>query len=267
MSTSQAVAQHLPYLRRYARALSGSQASGDAYVAATLEAVIEDPKVLESGASTRIALYKLFTKIWNSVGLNGGNGPGSNIDQPVERHLAQIPPKPRQAFLLIALEGLSEDDAAKVLDVDVPTLRDLVEESGRELAAEIATDVLIIEDETFIALDLEGLVESLGHKVLGVARTHSEAVALAKAKRPGIILADIQLADGSSGLDAVNEMLKSFEVPVIFITAYPERFLTGERPEPAFLIAKPFQPATVSAVLSQALFFERNARRRERKAS
>jgi DNA-directed RNA polymerase specialized sigma24 family protein len=259
LSTSQAVAQHLPFLRRYARALSGSQSSGDAYVAATLEAVIQDPKVLESGSSTRIALYKLFTKIWNSVAVNGQPST-AELNQPVERHLAQIPPKPRQAFLLIALEGLSEDDAAKVLDVDVPRLRELVEESGRELAAEIATDVLIIEDETFIALDL-------GHRVLGVARTHSEAVALAKAKRPGIILADIQLADGSSGLDAVNEMLRTFEVPVIFITAYPERFLTGERPEPAFLIAKPFQPATVSAVLSQALFFERNARRRERRAS
>ena len=163
--------------------------------------------------------------------------------------------------MLVALEDLSEDDAAKVLDIDVQTLRELVEQSGRELANEIATDVLIIEDETFIALDLEGLVEGLGHRVLGVARTHSEAIALAKVKRPGIILADIQLADGSSGLDAVNEMLRTFEVPVIFITAYPERFLTGERPEPAFLIAKPFQPATVSAVLSQALFFERNARR------
>ena len=266
LSTSQAVAQHLPYLRRYARALSGSQASGDAYVAATLEALIQDPKVLDAGLSTRIALYRLFTKIWNSVALNGKSSAAST-SQPVERHLAQIPPRPRQAFLLVALEGLSEDDAAKVLDIDAPTLRDLVEESGRELAAEIATDVLIIEDETFIALDLEGLVESLGHRVLGVARTHAEAVALAKAKRPGIILADIQLADGSSGLDAVNEMLRSFEVPVIFITAYPERFLTGERPEPAFLIAKPFQPSTVSAVLSQALFFERNARRRERRAS
>ena len=266
MPTSQSVAQHLPYLRRYARALSGSQASGDAYVAATLEALIEDPSVLESGSSTRIGLYKLFTKIWNSVGLNGQDSAVA-VNQPVERHLAQIPPRPRQAFLLVALEGLSEDDAAKVLDVDVPTLRELVEDSGRDLAAEIATDVLIIEDETFIALDLEGLVESLGHRVLGVARTHSEAVALARAKRPGVILADIQLADGSSGLDAVNEMLRSFEVPVIFITAYPERFLTGERPEPAFLIAKPFQPATVSAVLSQALFFERNAKRRERRAS
>ena len=106
------------------------------------------------------------------------------LSQPVERHLAQIPPKPRQAFLLVALEGLSEDDAAKVLDIDAPTLRDLVEESGRELAAEIATDVLIIEDETFIALDLEGLVESLGHRVLGVARTHTEAVALAKPSAP-----------------------------------------------------------------------------------
>jgi len=267
LPTSQEVAQHLPYLRRYARALSGSQASGDAYVTATLEALIADPKVLEGGSSTRIALYRLFTKIWNSIDVNGRPAAASEPGQAVERHLAQIPPLPRQAFLLVALEGLSEDDAAKVLDVDVPQLRALVEESGRELAQEIATDVLIIEDEAFIALDLEGLVESLGHRVLGVARTHKEAVALAKAKRPGIILADIQLADGSSGLDAVNEMLRSFEVPVIFITAYPERFLTGERPEPAFLIAKPFQPTTVSAVLSQALFFERNARRRERRAS
>src|SRR5205085_10570100 len=95
-------------------------------------------------------------------------------------------------------------------------------------------------------------------------RTHAEATTLANAKRPGLILADIQLADGSSGLDAVNEILRQFEVPVIFITAYPERFLTGERPEPAFLIAKPFQPATVSAVLRQALFFERRARPRQK---
>ena len=170
MSTSQLVAQHLPYLRRYARALTGSQASGDAYVAATLEALIQDPKVIDSNASTRIGLYSLFTKIWNSVGVNGqATSPDDN--QPVERHLSQIAPMPRQAFLLVALEGLSEDEAAKVLDVDVPTLRQLVEDSGRELAAEIATDVLIIEDETFIALDLEALVEGLGHKVLGVART------------------------------------------------------------------------------------------------
>ena len=115
---------------------------------------------------------------------------------------------PRQAFLLVALEGFPETDAARILDVDVVTLRSLIEESGRELAAEIATDVLIIEDETFIAMELESLVESLGHRVLGVARTHSEALALTKNKKPGLILADIQLADNSSGLDAVNELLQ-----------------------------------------------------------
>src|ERR1019366_1044412 len=136
LSTSQAVAQHLPYLRRYARALSGSQASGDAYVAATLEALIQDPKVLETGSSTGSGLYRLFTKIGNSFGVNAKATVG-DPNQAVERHLAHIAPMPRQAFLLIALEGLSEDDAAKVLDIDVPTLRDLVEQSGRELAAEI----------------------------------------------------------------------------------------------------------------------------------
>ena len=263
MSTSQAVIQHLPFLRRYARALSGSQSSGDAYVAAAVESLIASPKLLDSGPNPRVALYRLFTKIWNSVPVNGKADAGEPNLVP-ERHLTQITPRPRQAFLLVALEGFSEEDAADILDCDLPTLRELVEESGRELAAEIATDVLIIEDETFIAMDIEALIESLGHRVIGVARTHAEALTLAAKKRPGLILADIQLADGSSGLDAVNELLGSFEVPVIFITAYPERFLTGQRPEPAFLIAKPFQLAVVSAVASQALFFGRKARQRER---
>jgi len=263
LSTSQAVLQHLPFLRRYARALTGSQASGDAYVAATLESLIASPQIIDTSPNQRVALYRLFTKIWNSVAVNGkADDAVSNL--PPEQHLTQITPRPRQAFLLVALEGFSEEDAAQILDCDLPTLRRLVEESGRELAAEIATDVLIIEDETFIAMDIEALVESLGHRVIGVARTHTEAIALARQKRPGLILADIQLADGSSGLDAVNELLDTFEVPVIFITAYPERFLTGQRPEPAFLIAKPFQLAVVSAVASQALFFGRKARQGER---
>ena len=263
MSSAQLVASHLPYLRRYARALTGSQGSGDAYVAATLEALARDPTLLGGSSKPRVALFKLFTAVWNAVPLNEAREPVVS-EIAAERRLGHITTRPRQAFLLVSLEGFSEAEAAEILGTDVPKLRALIEEAGRELAAEIATDVLIIEDETFIALDLEGLVESLGHHVVGIARTHAEAVALAKAKQPGLILADIQLADGSSGLDAVNELLDSFEVPVVFITAYPERFLTGQRPEPAFLIAKPFQPATVSAVVSQALFFERKATRGQR---
>jgi DNA-directed RNA polymerase specialized sigma24 family protein len=266
MSKAHAVAQHLPFLRRYARALTGSQNSGDAYVAATLEAVVKDPSLLDSEDSLRVTLSRLFSTIWNSLAVNDTSDPVGS-DLAAERNLNQITAKPRQAFLLVSVEGFSEGEAARILDVDAPTLLTLVEEAGRELAAQLATDILIIEDEGLIALDLEALVENLGHRVVGVARTRTEAVTIGRTKPPGLILADIQLADGSSGLDAVNDLLNTFEVPVIFITAYPERFLTGERPEPAFLVSKPYQTATVSALVSQALFFERNAVQQKRRAS
>ncbi|MGL5165596.1 MAG: response regulator [Afipia sp.] len=266
MSRSQLVAEHLPLLRRYARALTGSQASGDAYVAAMLEALLQDPSLLDEKLGPRAGLFRLFTQIWNSVSLNESTDKGP-APAASEQRISSLTPPARQAFLLLSLEGFSEDEVAYILETDVTKVRELADSAGRELAAEIATDVLIIEDETFIAMDLESLVKNLGHNVIGVARTHTDAISLAKSKRPGLILADIQLADGSSGLDAVNELLKTFEVPVVFITAYPERFLTGERPEPAFLISKPFQPAMVSAVASQALFFQRNSRGRPSKAA
>ena len=226
MSKADAVVQHLPYLRRYARALTGNQVSGDAYVAATLEALVKEPDLLEAPDLHRVTLFRLFSTIWNSISVNDAPEPLPN-EIAAERNLSQITPKPRQAFLLVSVEGFSEDNAARILDVDAPTLRQLLEESGRELAAQIATDVLIIEDEALIALDLQALVENLGHKVIGVARTKAEALAIGRKCEVGLILADIQLADGSSGLDAVNDLLNTFEVPVIFITAYPERFLTG----------------------------------------
>ncbi|WP_022721309.1 response regulator [Rhodopseudomonas sp. B29] len=261
MSRSQLVAEHLPLLRRYARALTGNQASGDAYVGAMLEALLQDPALLDERHGPRAGLFRLFTQIWNSVALNDDTEVRS-LPMPSERRLSAITPLPRQAFLLLSLEGFSEEEVAYVLQADVAEVRQFADAAGREMAEEIATDVLIIEDETFIAMDLESLVKNLGHNVIGVARTHADAITLARTRKPGLILADIQLADGSSGLDAVNELLRTFEVPVVFITAYPERFLTGERPEPAFLISKPFQPAMVSAVASQALFFQRNSRNR-----
>jgi CheY-like chemotaxis protein len=260
MSMAEALSKDLPGLRRYARALTGSQPSGDAYIAETLEAIVEDPSPIQEVSNRRVGLYKAFSKIWNSIGLNGAPEPLEGS----EKHIASVTPAPRQAFLLTALEGFSEDETAEILEVTVQAVRELVEQCGRELADEIATDVLIIEDEPMIAMELESLVVSLGHSVTGIARTRSEAGLLAGSQKPGLILADIRLADESSGLDAVNDLLKVFEVPVIFITAYPERYLTGERPEPTFLITKPFQPAMVSAVISQALFFEQKAHRSSR---
>lgn len=262
MSLSQAIAPHLPYLRRFARALSGTQAAGDAYVAAALEVLIEDPDHFDGRIDPRVALYRTFAGLWNSVGVNL-KADAPTASNPVDRKIEQITPLPRQAFLLSSVEGFSADAIAQILGLKQQEVEKLIDQAGREIAAQVATNVLVIEDEPMIAMDLESIVEGLGHRVMGVARTHAEALKSIAKEKPGLVLADIQLADGSSGLDAVNDMLGSFQVPVIFITAYPDRLLTGERPEPAFLITKPYQPETVKAIISQALFFERRAHLRD----
>jgi DNA-directed RNA polymerase specialized sigma24 family protein len=267
MSIATAVAPHLPYLRRFARALTGTQASGDAYVVAVLEAFIEDPSAFARDLPARIALYRAFLKVWDSIPLNTeGNDAPEEADS-ADGNLDAITPRPRQAFLLMALEGFSLSEAAQVLDLPAPEVKALIDQAGAEIAEQIAADILIIEDEPLIAMDLEALVTDVGHRVLGVARTHAEAVASVASRKPSLVLADIQLADGSSGLEAVNEILTTITVPVIFITAYPERLLTGQKPEPTFLITKPFQPETVKAVISQALFFDTRAKRTGKEAA
>ena len=260
MSIAQKISPYIPYLRRYARALTGSQHAGDAYVAALLESLLADPSGFRDDLDPRVALYQAFTRLWSSLKVNLQPMPGSGSGRKsVDAKLEVMTPLPRQAFLLLTVEEFSTAETAQILGVSDKEAADLISQAGREIAEQVATDILIIEDEPIIAMDIEQLVRSLGHSVSGVARTHREAVTATENKRPGLVLADIQLADGSSGIDAVNEILLSFQLPVIFITAYPERLLTGDRPEPTFLITKPFQPEIVKAVISQALFFDSHA--------
>ena len=253
MSLVEQLGPHLPYLRRYARALTGNQKSGDAYVKAALQALAAGEAELEE-LPPKVALYKLFQVIWGETGAKLESAPDQNGDAITQR-VMRIPPRHRQAFLLTALEGFTIDEAAQILEESTEGVRNLIARAQRDIEAELATEVLIIEDEPVIAADIEALVLDLGHRVSAVATTRTEAVAAVRSRRPGIVLADIQLADGSSGIDAVNDILKGVDVPVIFITAFPERLLTGEKPEPAFLITKPFQPETVKAAIGQALFF------------
>jgi len=256
MSLAAELSGQIPYLRRYARSVMGSQASADNYVAALLEALVSDPATLTGLKDMRSGLYRMFVSLWSSIDINLRDHQSAGMDSSATRNLQAISPLPRQAFLLVSVEGFSREDAAYILNVDEDELEELLDEAHRDIAAQVATKVLIIEDEPLIAMDIQAMVEDLGHAVTGIARTHDEAVKMVAEERPGIVLADIQLADGSSGLDAVNEILQQMAVPVIFITAFPERLLTGERPEPAFLVTKPFEPSAVSALISQALFFQ-----------
>jgi DNA-directed RNA polymerase specialized sigma24 family protein len=260
MSLSTRIAPHLPYLRRYARAVTGSQAAGDAYVAAVLEALIDDINLFPPASNDRIGLYRLFCSLFEKLKVDR-----SQLTSPYawERkaagNLSLMAPAPRQAFLLIALEGFSMSEAAEIMALDQGAFSRLLAGASEEISHQVATDIMIIEDEPLIAMDIEDMVMSLGHRVTGIARTHQEALDLYRKTSPKMILADIQLADGSSGIDAVNEILTEAAVPVIFITAFPERLLTGKKPEPAFLVTKPFNPEMVKALISQALFFDEHA--------
>jgi CheY-like chemotaxis protein len=258
MSLGQELAPHLPFLRRYARALTGTQSHGDAFVKATLEAIVAAPNEFPRDVDPRLGLYRTFHAIWSSANIED-DPEGIDSDNPADiakARLARITPLSRQALLLTAMEGFTPEDAGYLIGASADDVERLVAEALAEIERQTRAEVLIIEDEPIIAMDIETIVRDLGHSVTGVAVTRDEAVAQAMARRPGLVLADIQLADDSSGIDAVKDILSEFQVPVIFITAFPERLLTGERPEPTFLITKPFQRSTVKAAIAQALFFD-----------
>ena len=257
MTLGAKVASQLPYLRRYARALTGSQESGDTFVKATLEAALMDEDLQESLQTGRIALYRAFNKIWSGahVEVVPAGEPYGEHEAAAHEKLAMITPLSRQALLLTTLEEFTPEEAGEIMGLDADDVESLVQEAVSEIDRETSTNVLIIEDEPLISMQLEDLVVSLGHEICGTAATRTQAQEVVAKQTPGLILADIQLADGSSGLDAVDDIMAITNVPVIFITAYPERLLTGARKEPTYLVTKPFKEATVRAAISQALFF------------
>ena len=265
MSISGDIKAHIPYLRRFSRALTGTREGGDDCVLAILETLVADQSKISANENMKIALYRLLLENWRDAPIHAHSNHSTVSESEVaaRRNLDAISALPRIAFLLNALEGFNLAEVGLILDVSETIAGALVDAANKQIADQIATHVLIIEDEPLVALDLREIVEGLGHSVVGVARTHREALATIAATRPGLILADIQLADGSSGIEAVNEFFGSLSTPVIFVTAYPERFLNGEPPEPAFLISKPFSVDGLKAVVSQALFFDKRSHRKD----
>ena len=227
----------LPYARRYARALTGSQRRGDALVADSLRQMDED-----AGLPPRLALYAAITRRFDAA-----------AEAPGELLADALTGTQRQLLLLTSLEELAVADAARVVARPAEAAAALLADARERLREGAAADVLIIEDEPIIAMDLEELVNGCGHRVVGVASSEAEAVDCARRTRPGLILADINLGAGGDGASAVSAITRTLDVPVIFVTAYPERLLTGEAVEPAFVITKPFEPLTLAIATYQAV--------------
>jgi DNA-directed RNA polymerase specialized sigma24 family protein/CheY-like chemotaxis protein len=251
MTFAHEIAPELPYLRRYARALTGSQALGDAAVREVLEALLEAPGEFNANGPARIELYRIFHLLMH----------GDLADSVADRHAESdhLDTLGRQALLLSAVEGFSLSEVSLILDTPVAEIETRINDARNRIAQMIRSRVLIIEDEAVIALHIRSIVSSEGHEILGIAQTRTEAVEMTRRLRPELILADISLADGSSGIDAANDILADFDVPIIFVTAFPERLLTGERPEPTYLITKPFEPVMLNATIAQALMSRRES--------
>jgi CheY-like chemotaxis protein/DNA-directed RNA polymerase specialized sigma24 family protein len=247
MAANDRYASLLPYLRRYARALTGSQAAGDAAVAATLTRIAAPEAETISAMPRKLALYRAFHQI---------NSGSSHTDaSAVDARLGELAPLSRRAYLLTTMEGFSLKAASQILDRSENETASLLAEAEQAIEAGLKTRVLIIEDEAVIAADIEQTVRELGHDVSGICASASLAVQSAKDAPPGLVLADIQLAGIGTGLEAANTIQKSVDAPVVFVTAFPERLLTGARPEPTYLVMKPFVPSALKAMIAQALFF------------
>ena len=227
MTVSSELLNGLPYARRYARALTGDQARGDAIIARAIPELTEE-------LPPRLALYAAITRLTRSVAEDSGS--------PLGRHL----------LLLTSLEELGVADAARVVGLDEVTAAEELSRAREAVKAAVVTDVLIIEDEPVIAMDIRMLVEECGHRVIGIAATQAEALELAQAHRAGLILADINLGRGGNGIKAVQDIMATMPCPVIFVTAYPEQLLTAEGIEPAFVMRKPFDRAMLAVLTYQA---------------
>ena len=248
------IGRDVPYLRRYARALTGTQAAGDALVRACLDRLVREPGQVDP-ARARLSLFRALHEVLRE-GPARDPAPSPEIvanEAIIGERLRQLEPLSRWLLLLTMLEGFPVEEAGAVVGISATEAQQRLDAAREELKAQEPSRVLVIEDQPVIAFDIISTITGVGHSVVGVARTRDEAVRLAASSRPDVILADLQLADQSSGLEAVEEIIKARPVPAIFITAYPEELLTGDRSEPTYLITKPFHADTLIVSVAQVL--------------
>ena len=248
------LAGSVPFLRRYGRALTGTQAEGDELVRLALGWLGDHPDGLD-GMPPHTALYRALHRAAASTPLAASHEEEHLLadEAIVGARVRELPQIERSMLLLTALEGFSTADAAVVLDISPEEGEAQLAVARANMTRQPPSRVLVIEDEPVIAMDVIGTVTAAGHSVVGVARTRAEATQIAARSLPDVVIADIQLADASSGLDAVRDILRIGAVPVVFVTSFPEELLRGDREEPTFLVTKPFNRDTLTVSIAQAL--------------
>jgi RNA polymerase sigma factor (sigma-70 family) len=253
--TSADIVSEIPYLRRHARLLSGSKDVGDEYVRLCLELVMAEPERLQGG-DLRVRLFQAFHSVWaviNPAEAELATNETTTQEERIEQGLAALAPTERRVLLLVAVEDFSYEAVAQILGLDTEAVRRHFTKARRDLDEQVTCTVLIMEDEPLIAMELCRIVQEMGLTVVGTASRQDDALEAVERDRPGLVLADIQLQDNGSGIVAAHGILQQLNVPIVFVTGYPDRLLTGEGFEPAFIVTKPFREDALKATIAQAL--------------
>jgi DNA-directed RNA polymerase specialized sigma24 family protein/CheY-like chemotaxis protein len=253
--TEDAIIQYIPYLRRHARLLTGSQVIGDEFVRLCLELVVAEPEWLE-GENLRVQLFRAFHAAWTKVQetiAEASTLAEVELTERVKQGLASLPGTERRTIALVVIEEFTYEETAWILGMTVDQVRRSVTKARGDLLSKVSVPVLIIEDEQIVASDIARIVEDMGHRVAGTAGSQAASVALAERLKPGLVLADIRLEDGGDGIAAAQAILETYSVPIVFVTGYPERLLTGKGLEPAFVVAKPFDDEALKVTIAHAL--------------
>jgi DNA-binding NarL/FixJ family response regulator len=109
--------------------------------------------------------------------------------------------------------------------------------------------ILVVEDDYFVALDLEGALREAGMQVLGPVPTAEEALALAKAERPALAVMDIRLAGEMDGIDVALALYRELGIRCIFASAHVEPPYR-QRAAPAAPLGWVQKPYTIGAVVA-----------------
>lgn len=111
--------------------------------------------------------------------------------------------------------------------------------------------VLVVEDEQIVAADLMVKLEEMGYEVVGTAGSGEEAVTLAEESRPDVVLMDVQLQGGMSGIDTAELIQRRTGAGIIFVTAFAGSFLRnpGKMVAPGICLSKPFSTRDLKMAL------------------
>ena len=208
------------------------------------------------GGDVKIRLFRAFHAAWRVVETTIREASPleeTELGDRVEQGLGALPPMERRVILLAVVERFTYSEVAQILDLDEARVVELLAKARRDLHAQVSVPVLIIEDETVIAMELGRMMQEMGHTVVGMAAREATALELFERMSPRLVLCDIKLLDDDNGIVAAQRILQRFDVPVVFVTAFSELLLTGGRLEPAFVVSKPFEAETLKVTVAQAL--------------